>query len=46
VIFPIDEVSKICLLEGIDQLGYLVKHEARIAAYEHNHPPRVNTAMT
>ncbi|MCI0397357.1 MAG: 3-isopropylmalate dehydratase small subunit [Chloroflexi bacterium] len=34
VTFPIDAFSKTCLLEGIDQLGYLLKHEVAIAAYE------------
>lgn len=32
--FPIDPFSKTCLLEGVDQLGYLLKHEAQIVAYE------------
>ncbi len=32
--FPIDSFSKICLLEGVDQLGYLLKFEDQIAAYE------------
>ncbi len=32
--FPIDPFSKTCLLEGVDQLGYLLKREDRIAAYE------------
>jgi 3-isopropylmalate/(R)-2-methylmalate dehydratase small subunit len=32
--FPIDPFSKTCLMEGVDQLGYLLKHEAQIAAYE------------
>jgi 3-isopropylmalate/(R)-2-methylmalate dehydratase small subunit len=32
--FEIDTFSKSCLLEGIDQLGYLMKHEAEIAAFE------------
>ena len=45
VAFPIDEFSKTCLLEGIDQLGYLLKHEAGIATYEGSHPPCVNTAI-
>jgi 3-isopropylmalate/(R)-2-methylmalate dehydratase small subunit len=45
VTFPIDEFSKTCLLEGIDQLGYLLKHEAGVDGYEQNHPPRVNTAI-
>ena len=43
--FPIDEFSKTCLLEGIDQLGYLIKHESGITAYERDHPPRVDTAI-
>jgi 3-isopropylmalate/(R)-2-methylmalate dehydratase small subunit len=45
VTFPLDEFSKTCLLEGIDQLGYLIKYEPRIAAYERRHLPRVNTAV-
>jgi len=32
--FPIDPFSKNCLLEGIDQLGYLLKYEPQITAYE------------
>jgi 3-isopropylmalate/(R)-2-methylmalate dehydratase small subunit len=32
--FPIDPFSKLCLLEGVDQLGYLLKHADQIAAYE------------
>lgn len=34
VAFPIDEFNKTCLLEGIDQLGYLLKHDAQITAFE------------
>jgi 3-isopropylmalate/(R)-2-methylmalate dehydratase small subunit len=45
VSFPMDEFSKTCLLEGIDQLGYLVKHQAGIAAYERDHPSRISTAI-
>lgn len=44
VMFPIDTFNKICMLEGLDQLGYLLKHEPEIQAYEHTHPARVNTA--
>ena len=33
--FPIDPFSKACLLEGVDQLGYLLNREAQIAAFEH-----------
>jgi len=32
--FPIDPFSKLCLLEGVDPLGYLLKNEARIHHYE------------
>jgi 3-isopropylmalate/(R)-2-methylmalate dehydratase small subunit len=42
--FPIDGFSKTCLLEGIDQLGYLQKQEENIIAYEQAHPARVNTS--
>ncbi len=34
VTFPIDTFSKVCMLEGLDQLGYLLKHGAAIDAYE------------
>lgn len=34
VSFPIDAFSKTCLLEGVDQLGYLLKQSPRIAEYE------------
>jgi len=45
VTFPIDEFSRLCLLEGVDQLGYLLKHEAHILGYEQAHPSRVSTAI-
>ena len=32
--FPIDPFNKSCLLEGMDQLGYLLRQEANISAYE------------
>jgi 3-isopropylmalate/(R)-2-methylmalate dehydratase small subunit len=41
--FPVDGFSKTCLLEGIDELGFLLKHEARIAAFEAAHPAAVDT---
>ncbi|MEA3348987.1 MAG: 3-isopropylmalate dehydratase small subunit [Chloroflexota bacterium] len=34
VTFPIDQFSKMCLIKGIDQLGYLLEHKSQIAAYE------------
>ncbi len=43
VSFPIDNFSKQCLLAGVDQLGYLLKQEAHIRAYEASHPPLLQT---
>ena len=43
VTFPIDAFSKKCLLQGVDQLGYLQKQERAIAAYEQAYPARVQT---
>src|SRR5262245_21369900 len=34
VTFPIDSFSKTCILEGLDEIGYILKHQATIAAYE------------
>jgi len=31
------------ILDGTDELGYLLSLEDRIAAYEASHPPRVST---
>ena len=41
--FAIDGFSKASLLEGLDQLGYLLKHAPRVAEFEQGHPARVNT---
>jgi 3-isopropylmalate/(R)-2-methylmalate dehydratase small subunit len=34
VTFPIDPFSKACLLNGVDQLGYILSFEKEIAAFE------------
>ena len=34
VTFPIDGFSKSCLLNGVDELGYILGFEAQISAYE------------
>ena len=34
VAFPIDPFSRTCLLQGVDELGYLLGKEADIAAFE------------
>ena len=36
--FPIDGFAKHCLLEGVDELGYMLQQEPAIAAYEAQHP--------
>ncbi len=41
--FPIDTFNKVCLLEGLDQLGYLLKNDPAIEAFEASHPSRVDT---
>jgi 3-isopropylmalate/(R)-2-methylmalate dehydratase small subunit len=41
--FPIDAFSKHCLLNGIDELGYIQQQEAAIAAYEAKREAPVNT---
>jgi 3-isopropylmalate/(R)-2-methylmalate dehydratase small subunit len=41
--FALDNFSKTCILQGVDQLGYLQSHAAAIATYETGHPDRVNT---
>lgn len=43
--FPIDGFSKECLLQGVDQLGYLMNLDDGIAAYEGQHQPRVSTLV-
>lgn len=41
--FPIDPFAKHCLLEGVDELGYMLKQEPAIAAYEAKRAGSVNT---
>ncbi len=41
--FPVDGFSKHCLLEGVDELGYIQKNEASIAAFERSRVGSVNT---
>jgi 3-isopropylmalate/(R)-2-methylmalate dehydratase small subunit len=36
--FPIDPFSKKCLLDGVDELGYLLNFSGRVAEYEASHP--------
>ena len=41
--FPVDGFSKHCLLEGVDELGYMLQHEAKIAAFEAKRVGSINT---
>ena len=41
--FPIDPFAKQCLLEGVDEMGYMLKQEPAIAAYEAQRVGSVNT---
>jgi 3-isopropylmalate/(R)-2-methylmalate dehydratase small subunit len=41
--FPIDAFAKHCLLEGVDELGYILKQDAAIAAYEAARVGSINT---
>ncbi len=43
VSFPIDGFSKHCLLNGVDQMGFLMQQDDDIAAYENAHPAQVQT---
>ncbi len=36
--FEIDEFTRHCLLEGLDDIGLTLKHDAEITAYEARHP--------
>jgi 3-isopropylmalate/(R)-2-methylmalate dehydratase small subunit len=36
--FSIDDFTRHCLLEGLDDIGLTLQHQAEIAAYESNHP--------
>lgn len=43
VTFPVDAFAKMCLLEGVDELGFIQKNEAAIAAYEASRFSTLNT---
>ena len=43
VSFPIDPFAKFCMLEGVDELGFILQQDAAIAAYEAKRPLTVNT---
>ena len=41
--FPVDSFAKHCLLEGIDELGFILQQAPAIAAFEAAHPAPINT---
>jgi 3-isopropylmalate/(R)-2-methylmalate dehydratase small subunit len=41
--FPIDPFAKQCLIEGVDELGYMLNQQPAIAAYEAKRHDSVNT---
>ena len=44
--FPIDGFARQCLLQGVDQLGYLMDLGPKVAEYEGTHEARVTTTIT
>lgn len=43
VSFPIDGFARRCLLDGVDQLGYILNQDEGISAFEKANPGRVIT---
>jgi len=41
--FEVDSFARRMILDGTDELGYLLGLEPQLAAYEASHPPRVST---
>jgi 3-isopropylmalate/(R)-2-methylmalate dehydratase small subunit len=41
--FPVDTFSKTCMLDGVDELGYMLKQNAAIEAYEATRASTLNT---
>jgi 3-isopropylmalate/(R)-2-methylmalate dehydratase small subunit len=41
--FPIDGFSRFCLLNGVDQVGFLMQQDDAIAAFEAGNPVALNT---
>ena len=43
--FPVDQFMKTCLLEGIDELGWILKQAPAIAAFEQHRVGSINTTL-
>lgn len=44
--FPVDAFAKQCLLEGVDELGYILNQEPAIAAFEVKRAGSINTLQS
>jgi len=44
--FPVDVFSKQCLVDGVDELGYILKRESAIAAFEAGREGSINTLQS
>lgn len=44
--FPIDTFAKFCLLNGVDELGYMLAQEGAIRAFEEANPGAVDTLQS
>lgn len=45
VTFPVDEFAKQCMLNGVDELGYILQQDEAIKIYEAARPLSVNTTL-
>jgi 3-isopropylmalate/(R)-2-methylmalate dehydratase small subunit len=43
--FPVDPFSKHCLVNGVDELGYILQNEAYISAFESGRPASINSSL-
>jgi 3-isopropylmalate/(R)-2-methylmalate dehydratase small subunit len=43
--FPVDAFSKHCLVEGVDELGYILQREAQIAGFESGRIGSINALV-
>jgi len=41
--FPVDSFAKQCLLDGVDELGYILKQQPAIGAFEGKRVGSINT---
>jgi 3-isopropylmalate/(R)-2-methylmalate dehydratase small subunit len=44
--FPVDVFSKQCLVDGVDELGYILKRESAIATFEAGREGSINTLQS